>query len=265
MNRDNIFIDENGVRRIIATEKLEVYVDTTLIKTIPKGAIGGVIDTDVKIKKGAILWVDKDSSIEGNIEICGGKIVLLGSSHIYSYTKKPTKYYCHLLLENSDMMNTTVDASNNNVHIIKSSLYNTKIKNLDSNSKLINSTVYDSELVNFFDINNCTINHSIVSNIRLILAQCTCGSSRCFIEKSNITSEYISAITISLIHEFRFVKSEIDIVCSNISFPRYDIFNAGIRDDSDFITISNIGSRNDTVLFYRAKINNEYMILVRCG
>ena len=259
-----IFIDENGNRRIKATKRLELYIDNTLIKTIPKGTIGGVIDKDVKIKKSTILWVDEDSSIEGKIKI-NKAVVLIGSSYLCNSEKDYVKYNCNLYVKNSDITNLYIDGENG-LYIESSVIYCLKIKKSNDYSllEIKNSHITNSELSEFFDIDDCRIDNSTVSNIHLrksndVLLNDLYG----IIKNSSIASKNISFIRLTAGTKIN--QSKIDICFGNIYFPRYDINNAEITKLSNFVTIFNIGSRDDVTLFYKRKIDGIYKIWVCCG
>ena len=262
----DIFIDENGTRRIVARKTIELEFNGRILKTIPAGTIGGVIDKTVEIKEGSIVWVDQDSAIEGKIKI-EGTIVLLESSYLYNFNEDYINYNGNIYIKNSRIIDTIIDGSTH-VYINNSLTRNTKIKNSDNIfiRRLSKCIIYESELIGFFDIDSCRITDSIVANIRLrpvYDVYCCDNVDWSFIQNSSIYSEYKS--TIKLAYGNKIIKSKINICLGNLCFDRYNLINANIHKASEIVTISGLGSRDDITLFYKAKINNKYKILVRCG
>lgn len=266
MKVTDTFIDKEGNRRVLARKTINLDYNGVIIKTIPGGTVGGIINESVQIKDDSTIWIDRDSAIDGNIKI-EGTVVLLGSSYLYNFNEDYINYNSCIYLEDSYIVDTNIDGSDP-VYIKNSSVINTTIKEFGyaSAKRLSNSAIQDSKLINFFDIDSCRITNSIISNIRLQTVYniyCPEDVDWSFIQNSFIDSKFRS--TIKLPYEGGIIRSKINICCGDLCFDRYKLINAHIRKMSDFITIYNIGPLNDITLFYRAKIDNEYKILVRCG
>ena len=126
MKVTDTFVDKEGNRRVLARKTITLDYSGVIIKTIPGGTVGGIINESVQIKDDSMIWIDQDSAIDGNIKI-EGTVVLLGSSYLYNFNEDYINYNGNIYIKNSRIIDTIIDGSTH-VYINNSLTRNTKIK-----------------------------------------------------------------------------------------------------------------------------------------